>query len=202
MKKFTIHTRVENKSRYPIELVWENAQDLEHVGYLHARTNSGFRLLFHESLPNSPYVYDRLIYEGKRKIRGLFSIASFGFRKIIAANNLHQFEVIPALGWTSFLNSQLLETGDKEFPTMMRDDLIIELPVIFKPLRGWIEKSVVRHARFQCEEDEPFRARRQLLHDKGIRLPLKIFNESEFTKFSRHFSNPPQLSTALKERGL
>lgn len=190
MKHFKLHTVIENKSRHSIEVVWENAQDLEHVATLHQRTNCGFRLLHHERAADSKYAYDTLVYSASRKLAGVMPINSFGFRKIVGHYNIHQLECISILGWTSFLNSQLISTGNKDFPTLMRDEVTVELPVIFKPLTGWIKRSLQRHARLQCEEDEPFRARREELSQRGIHLPFRLFNQSEFFKMARSTKAP------------
>lgn len=180
-----VRTVVENRSRFPIEVVWENAQDLEHVGFLHANTNRAFELMHHARAPGSQFTYDTMVYRSKRKLF-CFSISSFGFRRIVDTYNLHQVEHIPLLGITSFLNSQLVPTGDAEFPTLMRDEVIMEVPRILYPMRKYLAAALKRHATIQCAEDEPFRARRTELARRGIHMPYRIFFESTYEKLFQH----------------
>jgi hypothetical protein len=42
VRHHTFDVILRNRSHYPIDIVWENAQDLEHVPYLHRATNSAF----------------------------------------------------------------------------------------------------------------------------------------------------------------
>lgn len=185
MNRFRFRVLIENKSRHKASLVRENAIDLEHVAVFHKRTNASFELLHVEKLPGSTNAYDVMIYSSRRKVGRLFSLTSFGFRRLEADQTILQMEVIPFLGWKSLLKSRLVESGDPEFPTILHDEVWVELPVIFRPFRAYIERSLKRHAGMQAIEDEPFRARRKELEDRGIAMPYRVFNESEFLKFKR-----------------
>ena len=101
--------------------------------------------------------------------------------------NIHQVEYLPLLGVTSALNSQLLETGDPEYPTLLRDEIVMDVPRPIYWLRHWLSKSLARHARIQCRQDEPFRARRAELRLRGIHLPYRIYFESEYARLSSMF---------------
>ena len=188
MSKHTIQTVVKNYSRYPIDFVWENAQDLEHVGFLHPKTNAEFFLLFHGKSNDSKNEYDTLIYRTRRRLLYFFKIQTFGFRKIISQYNIHQVEYIPFFKTTSSLNSLLIKNNDPEFPTLMKDEIVMEVPFILKKLEHWIKKSLQRHATIQCGEDEPFRERRTELAKRGIKFPFRLYNESAFTRLTRQFA--------------
>lgn len=193
MKTIVIRTVVENKSRYGIDFVWENAQDLEHVAYLHGNTNSSFELLHVEKVPTSPWQYKVMVYRGVRKLFFL-RFQAFGFRTIISDNNLHQVEHIPLLRIRSALNSMLVATGDPEFPTLMRDEVVMEVPWYMAPLKNYLQRALKRHASIQCQEDEPFRARRTELKRRGVNLPYRIFFESTYERLTARFQEklPPR----------
>ncbi len=181
-----IRTVVKNYSQYPRDIVWENAQDLEHVVFLHRDTNYDFNLLHVVSEPGSKFEYTTLIYRAKRKIF-LMPIQSFGFRRIVSNYNIHQVEWIPLLGVKSALNSLLFETNEIKRPTLMVDEIILEVPEWLHPFRSWICKALQRHANTQCVQDECFRERRAILKSRGIHMPFKIFNESTFSKLTSQF---------------
>lgn len=182
-----IRTVIRNRSRFPIDIVWENAQDLEHVQFLHARTNKEFELLYAGREPGSAFEYDIMIYRAKRRLLYFFSFESIGFRRIVAERNIHQIECIPLFGTTSSLNSMLFKSDDPEYPTLMVDEVVMDVPRILLPMKHWIIKSLHRHAKIQCAEDEPFRERRVLLRSKGIALPFRIFNESVWNRLRGKF---------------
>lgn len=187
----TFRVVVENKSRYAIDCVWENAQDLEHVQYLHPNTNRVFQLMHVDKHPGSKYQYNTMVYRGTRKVFGIFTISAMGFRTIVSDYNIHQIEHIPMLGVTSALNSLLYETGDPEFPTLMRDEVVMEVPRLLYFFRGYLGRALQRHARIQCAEDEPFRERRTLLAKKGIKLPYTIFFKSAYEQLTGLFQEVP-----------
>lgn len=184
------HFVVENKSRYAIERVWENAQDLEHVGFLHANTNKSFTLLHTEKYPGSSREYDVMVYRSVRRFF-FWGMQSVGFRRVVADNHIHQVEYIPLLGVTSALNSLLYSTGDQEFPTLMRDEIVMEVPRWMKPLKNYFGRALRRHTRIQCAEDEPFRQRRAELASRGINLPYRIFFEPKYQELKQKFVHRP-----------
>lgn len=182
-----IRTVIKNRSRFPIDIVWENAQDLEHVQFLHSRTNKEFHLLYAGKENNSAFEYDIMIYRAKRRLLYFFSFESIGFRRIITDYNIHQVEYIPLFATTSSLNSLLVKSDDPEYPTLMVDEVVMEVPRLLFLLKHWVIKSLHRHARIQCSEDEPFRERRALLRGKGITLPFRIFNDSVWERLCAKF---------------
>ena len=188
MKTTLLKTRIKNLSRYSIDIVWENAKDLEHIAYLHGKTNKFFQLMYVGSDPIGPQEYDVLIYRSVRKLFFL-RINTFGFRRIISEYNIHQVEYIPLLGVTSALNSLLFRGGDSEFPTVMVDEVVMEMPTWMGFLKPYFKRAVKRHAAIQCQEDETFRERRQVLKKRGINLPFSLFNKSQSDKITKNFTD-------------
>lgn len=185
--KINFSAQIKNFSRYDIDLVWENAKDLEHVAYLHARTNKRFTLLFSGKMSEREHEYDVMVYRTQRKFHFL-TFETFGFRKIVDKYNIHQLEYIPLLGITSCLNSLLFRTGDAEKPTLMLDEVVWEMPSWFSPLKRYFANALRRHTKLQCEEDEPFRARRKELADRNIKLPMSVFAKSQLETLSTMFT--------------
>lgn len=187
MKSTILKTHIKNLSRYPIDIVWENAKDLEHVALLHGKTNEFFQLMYVGADPIGPHQYDILIY---RSIRKLFFLKfnTYGFRRIMSEFNIHQVEYIPLLGVTSALNSLLFRGSDTEFPTVMVDEVVMELPVWMAILKPYFTRLLKRHATIQCQEDEPYRKRRLDLKKRGINLPFSLFNKSHSDKISKNFT--------------
>lgn len=199
--KTSFQTQIKNYSRYPIEAVWENAKDLEHVAYLHSRTNKAFHLLYAGKFSEREHEYDIMVYRTRRRFH-LFSFETFGFRKIVGPYNIHQLEYIPFLGITSALNSLLYRNPDPEFPTVMVDEVIWEGPRWFAPLKKYLIGALQRHTRIQCAEDEPFRQRRQELKQREIRLPFSIFNRSQLDRLSERFQLAITPSSPGTDHGL
>jgi len=187
MKLTILHTVVKNYSRYPIDIVWENAQDLEHVAWLHQKTNKAFTLLNTTRHPDSPFEYETMSYCAVRRLPLGASAKTWGMRRIVGKYNIQQLENIPLLGITSMLNSILRKSGRSDFPTEMVDEVVMEIPVWMAPFKSAIIKRLNRHAKIQCAEDEPFRERRQQLLERGIRLPFRIYNESVASRISGTF---------------
>jgi hypothetical protein len=184
--KSILHTTLRNYSKFPIDIVWENAQDLEHVAYLHAHTNQSFKLLHIDKESGSSFEYDMMIYRTVRRFF-FFTFHTFGFRKIISRYNIHQMEYIPLFGMTTALNSLLISTGNPETPTMLLDEVVMELPGALSFLRNYFTKALKRHTAIQCGEDESFRERRDLLKTKGIKLPFSLFNDSHWNELCGKF---------------
>ncbi len=187
MRKSQLHTEVRNYSRYSIDLVWDNAKDLEHVAYLHSNTNKEFKLLYVGQDPTGKHEYDVMIYRTKRRFYFL-NFETFGFRRIMSKYQIHQLEYIPLLGITTALNSLLYRTNESEHPTLMLDEVIMEMPMFLAPLKGYFAHALKRHTTIQCSEDEPFRARRLQLKEKNIFFPFSIFNKSQWSELTSQFS--------------
>lgn len=173
-----VQFEIRNFSKYPISLVWENAQDLEHVAHLHPRTNSEFELLYSFRYPNSSFAYDFLSFRTKRKALGFLPISTFGIRRIVKEAELHQLETIPLLGIKVALVSRLEIAEENPYQTVLVDSVTIQMPRFLYPLRNFLEENLRRHTRIQCEEDEPFRQRRLELNKRGIHLPFRLFRDS------------------------
>jgi hypothetical protein len=188
MKTRTIRTEIKNYSRFDIDLVWENAQDIEHLAFLHSATNDQFHLLHSSRQENSRFAYDVLIYRAVRKFF-FFKFNAFGFRMILKDYQIQQVEYIPALHITQALNSLLRQNQDKEFPTEMLDEVVMEVPPIFFWLKRRLIAALKRHTAIQCAQDEPFRQRRKELKERKINIPFSLFNESAFLRLTRQFAN-------------
>jgi len=186
MSKIHIQTTIRNYSRYPIQIVWENAQDLEHVAYLHSRTNRFFEMLYAGNESGSKYEYDVLVYRTVRKFY-FPGISTFGLRRIVGEHNIYQIEHIPLLGMTTALNSMLVPNSDPEFPTIMVDEVVIEIPRWMSFMKSFLLKTMHRHAGIQFSEDEPFRERRQILQRRKISLPFSLFNRTRFDQLTEKF---------------
>jgi hypothetical protein len=187
MNHFTIHTVIRNYSRFPIDKVWENAKDLEHVAFLHSNTNKEFHLLYNGKEKNSPFEYDILVYRARRKLFFL-SFTAFGFRRIIQDHQINQVEYIPLLRITSALNSLLHPSDKPDFKTLMMDEIVMEIPKPLSWLKNYFIRALRRHTAIQCSEDEPFRERRVEIGKRKITLPFSLFNESAWTRLTNQFA--------------
>ena len=176
MKPFEFQVALRNRSDWPIDLVWENAQDLEHVAFLHRRTNVRFRLLDVVPCPRGERPYGRLTYLVVRRLFGFLPVTVFGFRRIAGDFEIHQVDISPLLGVTTALRSRLEQDPSDPSKTLLLDDVTVSMPALLRPLRTWVEAALRRHTRIQCAEDEPYRARRHDLRERGIRLPASLLN--------------------------
>jgi hypothetical protein len=170
----TLKTIIRNKSAWPIDVVWENAQDLEHVATLHGRTNYSFQLLDVRRSKDARLPYESLIFAATRRMFGLLPVTSFGFRRIVGEHEIWQMDVSPLLRLTTALRSTLERDPEDPEKTILVDYVTITVPSALKPLGGLIVKALERHTRLQCEEDETFRARRVELKKRGINLRPSI----------------------------
>lgn len=196
MKTISIRIVLKNYSKFPIDTVWENAKDLEHVGFLHSNTNAFFQLLHVEKSKDSPHEYDTMVYRTVRKLKFLRFNGS-GFRKIISEFNIRQVEYVPFLKIYTCLNSLLFVNPNPNYPTVMVDEVVLIVPWYLGFLSEFFRKSLLRHTRIQCLEDEPFRARRTLLKSKGIKLPFSLFNQTFLEEIAPQFQLNPH--TSLRE---
>lgn len=197
-KSLLLHTTLRNKSRFPIDSVWENAMDLEHVGMLHSRTNHDFEVFYSGSEgegrdPEFPYRV--LSYWCSRKLF-FFRFQTVGFRKILRRYQLHQVEYLPLFRLTIVLNSVVRRDPEDPEHTLLIDEVVIYSPDWVERFFGrwlspWLKRSLTRHTRIQCSEDEPFRERRQLLKSKGIELPYRLFFESLVHQTESHLQEMP-----------
>jgi len=174
-----------NASDYSMDLVWENAQDMEHVGTLHSNTNIAFELISVEKSDDKTFLYKQLAYSATRKVFGFIPMKTFGYRKIIKKFYLVQVEFNPLLNIRTELLSTIQPHPHDEQKCIMVDHVDINAPWWLMPLRKIMSKAILRHAKTQCDEDEDFRARRKVLLDKKINIPPSLFNESLIQKFEK-----------------
>lgn len=167
-----------NESNYSMDLVWENAQDMEHVGTLHGNTNIDFKIMNVEKSKDKSFLYDQLSYIAVRKFLGFIPIQSFGYRKILSKYKLIQAEFSPLLN----INTKLISTVQPHKTRnkcWMIDYVEVSVPWYGLVLKNFIIKAIKRHAKIQCIEDETFRERRKILSKKKINLRLALFNTPE-----------------------
>lgn len=166
-----------NHSRYPIDIVWENAQDLEHVPYLHRATNSAFWMLYAEPDPTGRHPYQSMVFMVRRKMLGFLPVTSFGIRRIAGEREIWQMERNPLLRVETRLRSTLERNRDNPSHTDLVDYVRVSVPAPLARLETKLGDALRRHTRIQCEQDESFRARRLELRERGIDLPLSLFNK-------------------------
>ena len=187
MQKVTLKMTLTNISKFSIDFVWENAQDMEHIGFLHTKTNYSFRLFNVEPDKSRMFLYLSLAYIVKRKFLSFIPLNTFGYRKIINKYEIWQVEVCPALGFRTFLKSTLIKNAANPEFTNMVDHVEITIPIILRPLTPLFIWSLKRHAKTQCEEDEPFRMRRKELHERGLYLPPSILQKSIWEEATENY---------------
>ena len=173
---FIFKVVLRNRSRFPIDIVWENARDLEHVAVLHRRTNVSFQMIDFDPDPTGGHPYLAMTFRVRRRLLGFLQTSNFGRRRIAGDYEIHQIDFNPLFGVTTFLRSRLERCEDNPGETWMIDEVRIRMPRWLSPLRGLFESALRRHTRIQCAEDEPFRERRVELARRGIRLPLSLLN--------------------------
>jgi hypothetical protein len=172
----TFDVTLRNTSRYPIDIVWENAQDLEHVPYLHRDTNSAFWMLYAEPDPTGRHPYQIMVFMVRRKMLGFLPVTSFGIRRIAGSREIWQLERNPLLRVETRLRSTLERNAANPEHTDLVDYVRVTVPAAARRLEGRLVAALRRHTRIQCEQDESFRARRVELRARGIELPLSLFN--------------------------
>ncbi|QPJ65287.1 MAG: hypothetical protein G3M78_07755 [Candidatus Nitrohelix vancouverensis] len=187
-----IHTTVKTYSRASVETCWEVSFDLEHVGYLHPNTNKSFTLLHVEKEEDSPHFYDFLVYESVRRVFFFLTLKTFGFRKVIAENVIHQVECIPFLHSTVATNCILNPSDDPDYKCELVNEIVMDAPPILYLFKNLIQKVLKRHQAVQNKEDEAMRDRMELLRKKEIHLPYRIFNRSAFDKLCGQFKETPR----------
>jgi hypothetical protein len=175
-----------NMSNYSPELVWENAQDMEHVGTLHSNTNEAFRIINLSRLKNSEFLYEQLSYSATRKLMGFLPMNTFGYRKILKKFHLLQVEYNPLLNMKTQLISTIEPHKDDPKKSWMIDYVTVSVPFFLLPAKKIIISALKNHAKTQCLEDEEFRQRRLELLDRKIHLPLSIFDETLMDEIELH----------------
>lgn len=176
---------VVNESSYSREIVWENAQDVEHVATLHTNTNFWFRILSYTSDFEKPIgsQYDYLSFLAKRKVAGFIKIGSVGARRLVEKYKIQQLEISPLLQLYTVLHSTIEPNPNDKNGSLLRDRVLVYGPTLFKPLQQLMKKEIIHHAKQQCVEDETFRARRVELQARGIKIPFRLLDKSLFEVF-------------------
>jgi hypothetical protein len=177
VRSHTFDVILRNVSRYPIDIVWENAQDLEHVPYLHRATNSAFWMLYADPDPSGRHPYQTMVFMVRRKLLGFIPVTSFGIRRIAGEREIWQMERNPLLRVETRLRSTLERNRDNPHRTDLVDYVRVTVPAALRPFEARLAAALRRHTRIQCEQDESFRARRVELRERGIVLPLTLFNQ-------------------------
>ena len=185
--KNKFNLKISNESNYDADIVWENAQDLEHINFLHKNTNFDYQTLYAKPSKNKDFAYDLLFFKSIRKLAKFLPITSFGFRKIIKKYEIWQTEWSPLIKTRVSLKSTIEPVGKKYKKTQLIDYIQVEAPYITKLIKNRMISELENHARIQCLEDEDFRMRRQNLKNRGINQPLRFFNEPEWEKIFENF---------------
>jgi hypothetical protein len=180
-----LETSIINESQYSRDVVWENAQDLEHVATLHPKTNYKFKFLDYSSPldKSSDFSYSNMAFITTRKILGFIPVNSVGIRKIDEKYRIKQFEYNSFLRLYTVLDSKIVINNDDIHGCKLVDEVRIFGPKIFKLIKYFISKELVSHASRQCVEDETFRKRRSELIGRQIHLPYRFLDKSVFELF-------------------
>jgi hypothetical protein len=112
----------------------------------------------------------------RRKMLGFVPVTSFGIRRIAGEREIWQMERNPLLRVQTRLRSTLERNGANPEHTDLVDYVRVTVPAAARPLEARLVAALRRHTRIQCEQDESFRARRVELRERGIDLPLSLFN--------------------------
>ena len=164
---FNLHINCKQYTKFPHQDSWEIAQDMEHIDYLHKKTN--FKINFEEielnKNPNINRMYNKIKYNVIRKIFFFFKVKVNGKREII-----NDYEIIQSEKFFFFnvkLNSKTLFDENKN-QTILDDTFTIKLPFIFFPFKKIFEIAIIKHIKSQFLEDEVYRKRIHELRSRGI----------------------------------
>jgi len=159
--KFKIYNK--KLSSYDNDILWIVSQDLDHLTTLHNGTNSEIK--FHHIVKSKKYLYKEISYTTVRKILFFFKVKLKTIRKInqdvIYYNENH-----------SYINTkiQVLHTitpkDDKNHELL--DEIIFDIPFYIAIFWPFIKFLATLHLDRQFKEDEYFRARLQLIKNKGL----------------------------------
>lgn len=164
---FNLNINCKQYTNFPQQDSWEIAQDMEHIDYLHKKTN--LKINFEEieinKNPNINRMYNRIKYSVIRKIFFFFKIKVKGQRKIINDYEILQEEKF--LFFNVVLNSKTLFDESKN-QTILDDTFVIKLPIIAFPFKKFFEIAIIKHIKSQFSEDEIYRKRIHELRSRGI----------------------------------
>lgn len=174
-----------NESQFNKDVVWENAQDVEHVATLHPKTNKWFRILHHTRNLSNPVgsQYDDLSFLSKRRVAFFFTVSSVGVRKLVSKYHIQQVEYSPRLRIYTVLDSRIEENSADPGGSVLYDFVRVYGPPIYSLISFRIRRELAFHAKQQCKEDETFRARRFELTQREIKFPYRLLDKSIFEVF-------------------
>lgn len=182
-RKVKITTVVcKNQSDYSRDVVWENAQDLEHLPTLHRTTNSRIQLLHYVKSDGPGDAYDDLVFRAKRRF-GFLSFHSIGIRRIVDRYKLVQIENFPSLGIYYKLSSVVEVDPSDGRKSILSDDVEVFWFGFCKVFSRFLNQRIQYHAKQQNLEDETFRERRTDLRSRDLNIPFTILNKTLFEEF-------------------
>ena len=164
---FDLNINCKQYTSFPHQDSWEIAQDMEHIDFLHKKTNLkiNFEKLELNNNPNINRLYNSIKYNVIRKIFFFFKIKVDGYREI---NN--DYEILQKEKFLFFevqLNSKTLFDESKN-KTVLDDTFKIKLPILFFPFKKFFEIAIIKHIKSQFLEDEIYRKRVHELRKRGI----------------------------------
>jgi hypothetical protein len=180
-----VSIELRNESQYSQEIVWENAQDVEHVATLHPTTNEWFRI-FHHTRNSSRQIgsqYDDLVFLSRRRLAKIFKVSSVGVRKLVSKYNIQQVEYSPQLRIYTVLDSKIEEHPTDPDGSILHDSVRVYGPRWYRLVSSRIRKELVFHAKQQCIEDETFRSRRFELTQRNVNFPYRLLDSSIYEVF-------------------
>ena len=164
---FDLNINCKQYTKYPQQDSWEIAQDMEHIDFLHRKTNLkiNFEDIEFNKNPNINRIYNKIKYNVIRKIFFFFKLKVDGYREINNDYEIIQNEKFLFLNVK--LNSKTLYDEDKN-QTVLDDTFTIKLPIIFFPFKGIFKIAIIKHIKSQFQEDEIYRKRIHELRKRGI----------------------------------
>ena len=145
-RKVKITTVVcKNQSDYSRDVVWENAQDLEHLPTLHRTTNSRIQLLHYVKSDGLGDAYDDLVFRAKRRF-GFLSFHSIGIRRIVDRYKLVQIENFPSLGIYYKLSSVVEVDPRDSRKSILSDDVEVFWFGFCKVFSRFLNQRIQYHA--------------------------------------------------------
>lgn len=154
---------------------WIIAQDMEHIDYLHKKTN--FKINFNQIELNKNLnvnkLYSFISYNVIRKIFFFFKIRVKGWRKIDK-----EFEILQQEKFLFFEVNLISKTtyDEKSNKTCLHDSFDIKLPIFLYPFKTIFKFAIIKHIKSQFLEDEIYRKRIQELKERGIQKKYVFLN--------------------------
>jgi hypothetical protein len=163
-------------SSYDNDILWIVSQDLDHLCTLHSGTNS--KVHFNYIVESKKYLYEEISYTTVRKILFFFKIKLKTIRKI-KQDVIYYTENHSDFNSKIEIRHTIIPNDDKTH--ILFDEIIFHLPFYLAFFWPIIKFLTIQHLDRQYKEDEYFRARLQLLKNKGV-LKKKLDFLSEIKK--------------------